>query len=227
MKNSFIVATLFSFLFFTSFTHGQSIEDKYPVVVLNPSGTKQLVFYFTGDGGINNFSESFCDGLAKKNFTVIRFNSRKYFWKQKTPELMATQVSEIIYYYLNKFNKKEYSLIGYSFGADVVIHLVNRLPKNLSPLLKSTVLLSPSLATDLTVKIGDLLGIESSEGKYKTLPEVLKITSPVLCVFGDQEQKIFANGIVNKKNIRKVLLPGSHKYDNNTNGVISVVLTEL
>ena len=227
MKNLYLITTLFGFLFFASFTHAQSIEDKYPVTVLNPTGTKQLVFYFTGDGGINTFSEKFCDGLAQKNYTVICFNARKYFWKQKTPELMASQVTEIIRYYLNKFNKKEYSLIGYSFGADAVIYLANRLPKNLSPLLKSTVLLSPSLATDFTVKFVDLLGIESSEGKYKTLPEILKLMGPILCVFGDQEQKTFANGIVNKRNIRKILLPGSHKYDNNTNAVITAVLTVL
>ena len=189
MKNLYLVATLFGLLFFTSFSQAQSIEDKYPVTVLNSTSAKHLVFYFTGDGGINNFSENFCDALVKKNYTVICFNSRKYFWKQKTPELMAAQVSEVINYYLNKFNKKEYSLIGYSFGADAAVYLVNRLPKNLNSMLKSTVLLSPSLATDFTVKLGDLLGIESSEGKYKTLPEILKITGPVLCVLGMRKIK--------------------------------------
>ena len=107
----------------------QNMEDKYPISILNPSGTKQLLFYFSGDGGINNFSETLCADLAIKNYVVIVFNSRKYFWKQKLPDFMAAQVSEIIQYYLLKFNKKEYSLIGYSFGADAVIYLNTRIPK--------------------------------------------------------------------------------------------------
>lgn len=202
----------------------QNMEDKYPISILNPSGTKQLLFYFSGDGGINNFSETLCADLAKNNFVVIVFNSRKYFWKQKLPDLMAAQVSEIIQYYLVKFNKKEYSLIGYSFGADAAIYFNTRIPKSLMPLPKSTILLSPSIATDFTVKVSDLLGIESSNGKYKTLPEILKITSNVLCVFGDQEQKELYNGIANKKNIKRILLPGSHKYNNDVEKVVATIV---
>lgn len=227
MKNSYIVATLFSFLFFTFFTHAQSIEDKYPVTVLNPNGSKQLLFYFTGDGGINNFSEQLCNDLVQKQYTVIIFNSRKYFWKQKLPDFMATQVNEIILYYLNRFKKKEFSIIGYSFGADAAIYYNSRVPKNLMPLLKSTILLSPSIATDFTVKFADLLGIESSSGQFKTLPEILKIQTNILCVFGEEEEKQFYNGIANKKNIKRVLLPGSHKYDNDRNKVITTVLSGL
>lgn len=202
----------------------QSMEDKYPITVLNPTGAKQLLFYFSGDGGINNFSENLCASLAKNNFVVIVFNSRKYFWKQKLPDLMATQVSEIIQYYLGKFNKKEFSLIGYSFGADAAIFLNTRISKNLTPVLKSTILLSPSMATDFTIKFSDLLGIETASGKYKTLPEILKISSNVLCVFGDEEQKEFYNGIASKKNIKRVLLPGSHKYNNDAEKVIATIL---
>lgn len=227
MKTSYTFLALFCFLHFSPLVYGQNIEDKYPVTVLNPNGSKQLLFYFTGDGGINNFSENFCNGLVQKNYTVICFNARQYFWKQKLPDVMAAQVSEIIVYYMNKLHKKEFSLLGYSFGADAAIFLVNRLPKNIAPFLKSTVLLSPSMATDFTVKFVDLLGIQNKDGKYKTLPEILKISTPVLCVFGEEEEKTFANGVANKKNIKKVFLPGSHKYDNNISGVVAAVLTVL
>ncbi len=227
MNKYFAVIILFYFTFFPIQLYAQNIEDKYPVTVLNPKGTKQLLFYFTGDGGINNFSEKLCNSLIQKNYTVIIFNSRKYFWKQKFPDFMATQVSEIIQYYADKFNKREFSIIGYSFGADAAIFYSTRVPKNLLPLLKTTILLSPSLATDFTVKFADLLGIESSSGAYKTLPEVLKIKTNVLCVFGDEEQRQFYEGLVNKKNIKRILLLGSHKYNNDVNKVANVVLSVL
>ena len=109
----------------------QSMEDRFPLSVINATGNKRLVFYFSGDGGINNFTENLCDQLGTKGYTVIRFNSRKYFWIQKTPEQIAKDASEIITFYLSQFNKKDFSLIGYSFGADAAIYLANRLPKTL------------------------------------------------------------------------------------------------
>ena len=228
MKNYFAVLILFCLPFFSIQLHAQNIEDKYPVTILNPNGTKQLLFYFTGDGGINNFSEQLCNNLAQKKYTVIILNSRKYFWKQKLPDYMATQVSEIIQFYVTKLKKKEFSIIGYSFGADAAIFYNTRVPKNLLPLLKSTILLSPSIATDFTVKFADLLGIESSSGQFKTLPEILKIPTYVLCMFGEEEEeKQLYNGIANKKNIKRVLLPGSHKYDNDINKVVTTVLSAL
>lgn len=227
MKNYFAVLILFCLPLLTIQLHAQNIEDKYPVTILNPNGTKQLLFYFTGDGGINNFSEQLCNNLAQKKYTVIILNSRKYFWKQKLPDYMAAQVSEIIQFYITKFKKKEFSIIGYSFGADAATFYNTRVPKNLLPLLKSTILLSPSIATDFTVKLADLLGIESSSGQFKTLPEILKIPTYVLCVFGEEEEKQLYNGIANKKNIKRVLLPGSHKYDNDINKVITTVLSAL
>ena len=205
----------------------QSMEDRFPVSVINATGSKRLVFYFSGDGGINKFTEKVCDQLGTKGYTVIRFNARKYFWTQKTPEQIAKDASEIITYYLSQYNKKDFSLIGYSFGADAALYLANRFPKTLQPKLVSVILLSPSLATDFTVKFSDLLGMENNKGAYQTLPEVNKITIPVLCIFGDEEEKVFYNAIASKKNIRRILLPGSHKFNNDISKVVNTILLAL
>jgi type IV secretory pathway VirJ component len=203
------------------------MEDRFPVSVINATGSKKLIFYFSGDGGINNFTENLCDQLGSKGYTVIRFNSRKYFWSQKTPEQIAKDAGEIITYYLSLYNKKDFALVGYSFGADAVVYLTNRLPKNLQPKLVSVSLLSPSLATDFSIKFSDLLGIENNKGAYQTLPEINKINIPVLCIFGDEEDKAFYNAIASKKNIRRILLPGSHKFNNDVSMVVNILLTAL
>ena len=217
--------------FFTSIISfnliAQSFEDRFPVSVINVTGKKRLVFYFSGDGGINNFTENLCDQLGTKGFTVIRFNSRKYFWTKKTPEQIAKDAGEIITYYLSLYNKTDFSVVGYSFGADAAIYLASRLPKNLQSKLVSAILLSPSLATDFTIKFSDLLGIENTKGDYQTLPELNKLTIPVLCVFGEQGDKTFYNSIASKKNIRRMLLPGSHKFNNDVSKVVNTILIAL
>ena len=196
----------------------QSAADisKFPVSTLNKNGTKQMVIYLTGDGGINNFSQQVCDELAIKNYPVIRFDSRKYFWNRKTPEQFAKDLGEIIKYYLLTYNKTDFSIVGYSFGADAALLAVPRLSANLRQKLKSAVFLSPAVATDLTVKISDLLGFENNKGKYKTLPEIDKITGKVFCIFGKEEDSLFYKYVKDKKSIGKILVPGSHRYNNNT-----------
>ena len=205
----------------------QSMEDRFPISVINATGNKRLVFYFSGDGGINNFTEDLCNQLGRKGYTVIRFNSRKYFWSQKTPEQLAEDAGEIITYYLSLYNKKDFALVGYSFGADAAVYLANRLPKNLQTKLVSVIILSPSLATDFTIKFSDLLGIENNKGIYQTLPEVKKINIPVLCILGDEEDKTFYNAIAFKKNIKRILLPGSHKFNNDISKVVNTILITL
>ncbi len=208
-------------------TVAQSIEDRFPLSIINTTGNKRLIFYFSGDGGINNFTENLCDQLGTKGYTIIRFNSRKYFWKQKTPDQIAKDAGEIISYYLALYHKKDFSLIGYSFGADAAIYLANRLPKNIHPKFVSAILLSPSVATDFTIKFSDLLGIENNQGAYQTLPELNKISAPVLCIFGEEGDKTVYNAIASKKNIRRILLPGSHKFNNDVNKVVTTIITAL
>ena len=205
----------------------QNMEDRFPLSIINATGNKRLVFYFSGDGGINNFTEELCANLAGKGYTIIRFNSRKYFWKQKTPDQLAKDAGEIISYYLALYHKKDFSIVGYSFGADAAIYLTNRLPKNLQPRLVSVVFLSPSIATDFSVKFSDLLGIENNKGVYEILPEVNKINIPALFIFGEEGDKTIYNAIAYKKNKKRILLPGSHKFNNDVSKVASIILTAL
>ncbi len=223
----FLLLFLIANIFIIAKTNAQGMEDKFPVTVINATVTKKLLFYFSGDGGINNFTEKLCAELAAKNYTVICFNSRKYFWKQKTPEQFATDATEIITYYLTQYNKKDFSVVGYSFGADAAVYFAKLLPKKLQPKLFSVVLLSPSMATDFKIKFTDLLGMESNSGEYKILSELNKLILPVLSIFGEEGDKTFYNGIAVKKNLRKALLKGSHKFDNNISLVATTIITGL
>ena len=197
--------------------------SKFPVSILNKNGTKQLVIYLTGDGGINTFSQKVCDELAIKNYPVIRFDSRKYFWSRKIPEQFAQDLEEILKYYLIALNKNEFSVVGYSFGADAALLAIPLLSANLKQKLKSSVFLSPAVATDLSVKITDLLGFENNKGRYKTLPEIDKIKGRVFCIFGKDEDSPFYKSVKDKKSIGKILVPGSHRYNNNTVMVLPAI----
>ena len=62
---------------------------------------------------------------------TVGLNSLKYFWKARTPEEATRDVARILRHYLAAWHKERVLLIGYSFGADVLPFVVNRLPAEL------------------------------------------------------------------------------------------------
>ncbi|MCZ4222390.1 AcvB/VirJ family lysyl-phosphatidylglycerol hydrolase [Pedobacter rhodius] len=215
-------------LFFVNFIQAQNPADisRLPISTISRPGAKQLIVYFSGDGGMNSFSQKLTEGLAQKNYAIVSLDTRKYFWETKSPEKLAQDMSMVIQHYLKLWNKDEFSIIGYSFGADAALFFVPRL-NSLQQHLKSTVLLSPSTSTDLVVKVSDLIGFGSKEGKYKTIPELNKINSPVRCIFGKDEESDFYKSMKEKKNIEKILIPGSHKFDNDYEKIINAIISGL
>ncbi|WP_443944695.1 AcvB/VirJ family lysyl-phosphatidylglycerol hydrolase [Pedobacter sp. AW1-32] len=219
MFKSFLTAILMT-LPFLGFSQDIS---KLPLTAAAKPSAKKIIFYLSGDGGMNSFSQKLTAGIQNKNFAVISLDSRKYFWDQKTPEKMVQDLSAAISHYLTAWNIEEFSIVGYSFGADATLMLAPRLPKDLQSKLKSIVLLSPSNATDLVIKLTDMMGFGNKEGKYKVLAESNKITQPIRFVFGKDEDAAIYKSIPERKNISKIQIPGSHKFDNDINSVLSAV----
>lgn len=222
MRNFF----LFSLLFIPALIFAQDMTQ-YPLSSSVKGSAKTLIFYISGDGGMNSFSQKLVDEMVLKNYSVVSLDSRKYFWEQKTPDKMAHDFSEIIQHYLKAYGKEEFCFVGYSFGADAVAFSIPRLPKELFNKLRSSVLLSPSSSTDFEVRVSDLIGFGSKTARYKTLPELYKHTSPTLCIFGHDEDSDFYKLLKDRKNLNKTLIPGSHKYDSDIHKVIAEILTGI
>lgn len=208
----------------------QSIPDlsDYPLHIQYKHSAKPVVVYLTGDGGWNNFSESVVNELAKNGYPVIALDTRKYFWDQKTPDLFARDMKEILSVYLKAWNKDSFSIIGYSFGADVGSFLPSRLADHPSGKLNSVVLLSPGFSTGYVVKIKNMLNFgPTDKEKYKVYPELLKSKVPVWCIFGLEEKSDFYKAIKETALIRKLNIPGSHRYDDNVPVLMKAVLSGL
>lgn len=220
------LSLIISLILISSFCKAQDIS-KYPLQIIAKPNAQHVIFYISGDGGMNSFSQSLTQGLADKNYAIISLDSRKYFWEQKTPDKMAQDFNQIIGHYLKLWDKDEFSILGYSFGADAGIFLTPRLSKELQQKIKSTVFLSPSTSTDFVIKLTDMIGFGSKEAKYKTLPELNKVSIPQYFIFGKDEESDFYKSIPDRKNITKTLIPGSHKFNNDTKKVVAAVLAGI
>ncbi len=196
-------------------------------VFLYPANSKPsstLVFLFSGDGGWLDFDDQLSLAFAEKGFNTAGFNSRSYFWNKKTPHKTANDLTDLINKYLNDYNANNIILCGYSFGADVVPFIYNRLPLSLKNKVESLILLSPFASTDFVVHTTDLLNIGGDHRRFKVKQETQKIKIPIFCFYGEEEySKPLAE--LQKKDFKVRFLPGDHHYEKNAVQIIVGVLT--
>lgn len=200
----------------------------YPLHVQHKRSDKPVLVYFTGDGGWNTFSESVINELGKNGYPTIVLDTRKYFWNQKTPAQFAADMKVILNFYLKSWNKDSYAVIGYSFGADVAAFLPAYLPDELSDKMNSMVLLSPGFSTGFVVKLKNMLNFGGTDKeKYKVHPELLKSPVPVWCIFGKDEGSDFAAAIKESAQLHKVIIPGSHRYNDDVSQLSKTIIRGL
>jgi type IV secretory pathway VirJ component len=224
-----ILNSIFFFVLFLCFQNTTVAQSSgLPLYTFPKAGDKPLVVYLTGDGGMNSFSKSLISNLGAQGYAVVSLDTRKYFWDLKTPAEFGKVASAFINEYLKVWNKSSFLLVGYSFGADVGSFLPPQFSANLSSQLKSVVLLSPGLSTGFVTKLSNMLGFSGSDGeKYKVYPQLLRSPAPVLCVFGKDEESDFYSQIKVGSKIRKRIVPGSHRYDDNVNLISKIIVNSL
>jgi len=201
------------------------IEKDYPLDLSSERGNKkELVIYITGDGGWNNFSKKLSQEFEKQGYGVVALNSRKYFWNEKSPEILAHDIALVSEYFMKKWDKTSLIIVGYSFGADVASFLPSRLPFELQKEIKRIALLSPSASTDFLVKISDLFGEnDTDKRKYKVRQEIEKSVVPIICIFGEDEDLMLKSHLRNDKLHIVCELPGDHDYENNYSELVKKV----
>lgn len=213
----------------TGFAQKPAALTKLPLYELPATDNKHsLVLYISGDGGWNDFSQKLTASIAASGYPVVILDARKYFWNQRTPSGFTNDIEQILSYYLKLWGRSRFAVIGYSFGADVAPFLTSRLNAENKKLLSSMVLLSPSSSTDFIVRISDLLGNGSEEGrKYPVLPELETTSVPTVCIFGDQEKIKLKSNLKENSLLKKRDLPGSHRYNNDIKAVSAMCLGYL
>jgi type IV secretory pathway VirJ component len=156
-----------------------------------PEGASpQFALLLTGDGGWAAFAHGVSARLAQSGISVVGLSSLKYFWRPRTPEGAAADVGRVLRHYLAAWNKGQVMLIGYSFGADVLPSIVNRLPADLRATIASISLIG--LAHDVTweVRVTDWLPGLAPTGTLIS-PEIERLPPiPLLCLFGADEKSL-------------------------------------
>jgi type IV secretory pathway VirJ component len=184
--------------------------DDLPVQEVHASGAAdEFALLITGDGGWAGLDQELAARLAAQGVPTVALNSLKYFWTERTPDETARDVARVLRHYLAAWSKRRVLLIGYSFGADVLPFVVNRLPPELRARVASMSLLGIDAHASFEVRIADWVG--GDQGGPPTRPELAEVTRvPVLCIYGEGEEDSICPGLAEKSVVREQIGKGHH-----------------
>lgn len=202
-----------------------------PLVEVLPERATQPAFaiIYSGDGGWRDLDKTLAGVLAEKGMPVVGYDTLSYFWREKPPEAAAQDLARVIRFYRERWHRSEVVLIGFSFGANVMPFLYNRLPSDVRSSVKLVSLLSPERGTAFSVNPTEWVHIKTDRAKLRPIePELAKVPRAIVqCVYGEEEVDdsvcVLPAGVATKV-LRK---PGGHHFDEDYDRLANDVLAAV
>jgi type IV secretory pathway VirJ component len=193
-------------------TRDEDVSD-LPLVELPAAQRSDLLaVMISGDGGWRDLDKTIAETLQKNGVSVIGWDSLRYFWGKKTPEQTSLDLARVLRAYGTRWHARHVALIGYSFGADVMPFLYNRLPEPLRAQVSFVSLLGFAPAADFQIRVSGWLGVPASDDALPVKPEVVKLPPTIVqCVYGERELDTLCPALANT-GIEVVRTPGEHHF---------------
>jgi type IV secretory pathway VirJ component len=146
-----------------------------------------MVIFVSGDGGWAALAQEVSAALASDGIGVVGLNSLKYFWSERTPEETTHDIERIADHYARAWHADKIVLIGYSFGADVLPVVVNRLSRDQRARVEGLTMIAPSTVANFEVHVTGWLGVVHPG--LPTLPEIERLRGlPMACIYGADDE---------------------------------------
>jgi type IV secretory pathway VirJ component len=189
-----------------------------------PRSGDLIAVLLTADGGWAALDRGVAQDLARGGIPVVGWSSLDYYRKPRTPDEAAADLARVLRHYLPAWGARRAMLVGYSFGADVLPLLVNRLPDDLRERVAGVAVIGLSPNAVFEFHLSEWLGMVRGR-QYPTLPEIRRLHVPVLCVYG-QGDHAEACGRLGMANATVVAIPSGHRMGSVSGPVGAAVLRE-
>lgn len=211
----------------THFLIGDEGEHLAIPVVEVPAGQDNdtVTLFLSGDGGWRDLDKAVAAEMAKMGYPVVGIDTLRYYWEHKTPEQSAEDLVELMNHYQHKWGTKHFVLTGYSFGADVLPAIYNRLPAAEQQRVSTMILLAFARSGSFEIEVEGWLGNAGKEAP--TGPEMAKLPADkVVCVYGEEEAD--ESGCTDTTAVGdKMKLPGGHHFDENYPALAKRLVQEI
>jgi len=164
------------------------VQDLPVVEVPVQTPSRTLALMLSGDGGWAGIDREVGAQLAGRGVPVVGVSTLKYFWQRRSPEESTADMSRLLRHYLATWKAERIVLVGYSFGADVLPFIVNRLPADLRARVASVNLLAPGMNADFEIHVTGWVGGTGSDA-LPLAPELARLVDlRRLCFYGDGDR---------------------------------------
>jgi type IV secretory pathway VirJ component len=226
-----------------------SLEDatvKLVPDVQSPTGHDDvLAIFYSGDGGWRDLDKELGARLVKRGVPVLGVSCLDYYWRNRSPDDSAQDLDALISKYTTQWHKQKVWLIGFSFGADVLPTIVDKLSPANRARITQMVLLSPSQDVNFEVELEGYIVVRENWLKthikqvmqsinpvphYPALPpiEALQNKPPMVCYYGkDDSDDTVCNNPQLPKWVKVYEMPGDHHFDYNYDGLATRMIGDL
>lgn len=207
-------------------------QQGFPVVELpapagGPDGhyapyADTVTLYYSGDGGWRDLDKVSGEYMAAHGYPVVGVDTLKLFWQHRSPERSAQDLAELMQTYRDKWGTKRFILAGYSFGADIMPALYNRLSAQDQASVGAIVLLAFSRSANFEIAVSGWLGQDADE--TLTGPEMQQLPADkVLCIYGSEERE--DSGCLQPQAVGQAIeIPGDHHFDKNYEHLAQLIM---
>ena len=204
-----------------------SLADLPLVEVPATGGNNKLMgIVITGDGGWGVTDRGIARGLAAKGIPVVALNSLHYFWARKTPEQSAADLNRILQYYTALWKRTEVVVVGYSFGADVLPFMLNRMPEEALQKIKVITLLGPSSTADFQFHLTDWFTSRKRSTSQAVGPEIEKLRGKkMICFYGTEDSDQLCDKLDHNL-VKAIAIPGGHRFGKGYQPIVDAILQE-
>ena len=160
-----------------------------PVIEVGLSSARHtMIVFISGDGGWRDLDKSVAEILARQGYAVIGIDALHYFWSQREPAEAAADIERVIAHYQVMTASRKLVLAGFSFGADVLPFIYNRLPSTRQAALSLLILLAPGRMASFEIHLEEWFGSDEDPAALPIAPELAVIDHQrVYCIYGSEE----------------------------------------
>ena len=190
------------------------------------AGRNASIVFASGDVGLGRWSMGgqVARQLGEAGYTVLGLDSLAAFSQRRTPQEATDLVARAIRMAPGRGPDGKIVLIGQSFGADVLVIALPRLPPALMRRIDRVILIAPSTAAYLKVSPAEMLGLSPPDVDLVPLARGLRL--PVTCIYGLAERDSLCTAL-GGANVRRIGLSGGHFLGRDADRLFGVVRSSL
>jgi type IV secretory pathway VirJ component len=188
---------------------------KLPLIELpaEPSGPL-LAIVLSGDGGWRDLDKTISEKLQSEGVSVVGWDCLRYFWSRKSPDQVAHDLGAVIDIFLSRWGGSKVTLVGYSFGADVLPFAYDRLSPEAKSHIVQLSLLGFAPTADFEIRVAGLVGAGPGKDALPTEPALARIDpSMIQCFYGADEDDTACQFLQGKAEV--IRTTGGHHFDGN------------